>query len=606
MSEEPTNQVARPKRPERISADTVPKIGTWYHVDYEESTWDGEKTTKTPATMLMCVAHLASNHVLFSRNSAGGGSCLEQVRYEDLLAKTRLEPDWKAIIEEEIDGKKAELYSAVTKLADKLRASDLLSDSPNAAPTLLPSVVRVSPEEQKKKLTRLKEKEYPAAEKHIEKITQEMVALHRDLCLPMFVEADRMETAIKKVDQRLFALELYAGIFDDVLQIKEGAPAEQETPVSVRQMLRYMDEECLIDYDGGGMDYRKLSDFDDWVAKPENYLRLCPEPRCIVALKVRRHMKDYGRPESLVHAIRMLEEHKANMKTYLLMRNGEQLFRLATEIEFDPRLLPLRAEFHKPFTRRSWHGAETEDIVTPRDLDYDRHRDERLEEIFKYNRVMFLLQGILDRSKVFSPHPPINLADEDHIERYFKAIFDEELGLPSASPPVWEDYRAKVNASIKLGSHVYGGRYLKGEEPVKRYRRDTRYAGDNRGYNVNCKPACAEVTSIRRDKVTKKVIGVRVSWDWGKRWGYEHSDGSGGYYGKYGEWPVNKKCHAWLDIDTVFHVEGYKPGDFKMFLCDAYLKGEYLKWAPPLLTAEQWHKGQDTGDQDIPDEDDDE
>jgi hypothetical protein len=36
-------------------------------------------------------------------------------------------------------------------------------------------------------------------------------------------------------------------------------------------------------------------------------------------------------------------------------------------------------------------------------------------------------------------------------------------------------------------------------------------------------------------------------------------------------------------------VAAYRPGDYKPFLCDAHLKGAYLRWAPALLSAERWH-----------------
>lgn len=32
----------------------------------------------------------------------------------------------------------------------------------------------------------------------------------------------------------------------------------------------------------------------------------------------------------------------------------------------------------------------------------------------------------------------------------------------------------------------------------------------------------------------------------------------------------------------------YVAGEYKAFLCDHYLKGAYLKWAPQLIGAEQW------------------
>mgnify|MGYP000863182202 CR=1 FL=1 len=41
---------------------------------------------------------------------------------------------------------------------------------------------------------------------------------------------------------------------------------------------------------------------------------------------------------------------------------------------------------------------------------------------------------------------------------------------------------------------------------------------------------------------------------------------------------------------TVRRLESYALGDYKSFLCDHGNKGKYLKWAPPLLSAEDYHR----------------
>src|SRR5689334_20728107 len=103
----------------------------------------------------------------------------------------------------------------------------------------------------KRALVKLKDKTFPILHKNIEEITQEMVELQRELCRPFLAKADAMEKAVEKVEDRLFVLELYSGMCDDVKQIKEGQPAPVATPITIRQMMRYMDEECLIDYGSG-------------------------------------------------------------------------------------------------------------------------------------------------------------------------------------------------------------------------------------------------------------------------------------------------------------------------------------------------------------------
>jgi len=564
--------------------NNIPKIGDWYWVKCSENE-EGEETKKE-VEYLFCVRHLASNHVVFARCTPEGGQSWAQIRYRDLLAFTRLEPNWKQFKEARIEEKKLELKEAIKALSDICAGAGLIAQE-NEGASMLPAKIRVSPEQSKKTLTRIKAKTIPEHHKTVERITQEITTLYRDLVLPMRVQSERLEKTVESVDERLFALELYAGLFQKVKQISKGNPAPKETPVTVRQMMRYMDEECLIDYDGGGMDYNKVDDFDEWVVKPENLSRIAPEPRCIVALQIRRYDKDYGTPVSLFHAIANARENQENKRTYLLLRNGENVHRLWADIDFRPQLLPDREEFTRPFeeVHTGWYNFEKKERnpdkieeITPDHLDYDKHVAERKKLIFRYNRIMFLIQGLLDRSDVFNPHPPINLGDQEHVKAYLRLVFDSEA-LPAHNPPKWEEYRNRCNASIKPGSTIW----------TRWYDEDKDYDYNYRSNYRSLKPGRARPDILTVDKVKRDRSQVCVSWPWGTRWGYEFRTRYWSGYGRWGEWEVKKRRRAWIPIQHVFHLEAYKPGDFKQFLCDAYQKGRYLEWAPQLLNAEKWH-----------------
>lgn len=570
---------AKSPRPTAINApENLPKMGEWFYVKYKD--WD-EKEEEA----LACVTHVASNHIVFSWSSDSGGEHSVRTHFKDLMEETRPEPKWREVIQKRVADKQAELQAAVMGLADACRDASLIQDvqAPQVA-TLLPSVTRRSPHEHKARLLALKNEKLPAMQKDIENITKEMVALQKDLYLPERAIARRMKCASEKIDDRLFALEIYAGLWERIEQIAEGDPAPQETPITVRQMLLFMDEECLLDYDKGGMNYAKLRDFDRWISKKENRNRLIPEPRCIVAFRVRRHAKDYGPVSSIMDAFRQLDEMKADTATYLLMRNGEQMFRLCTDVNFAPRLLPLREEFNQPFekTERQYRGIgkperyKTE-TVTPDHLDYDQYVEERAKTMTHYNRVLFLIQGLLDRSQCFRPHPPINLMDPVAAEQWFRPLHDEEDGLPSANPPVWNTYRDAHNAKIKTGSRVYAS-----------WTETRKGWGHNRWEEREfTATGLHEVTQISRNKQK-----VRISWPQEDREGWQYPTGWGRGYGKYGRWPTGKKNHRWVDIENCFNVSTYRPGDYKLFLCDRYLRGAYLQWAPQLLSAERWHQQQ--------------
>lgn len=46
-----------------------------------------------------------------------------------------------------------------------------------------------------------------------------------------------------------------------------------------------------------------------------------------------------------------------------------------------------------------------------------------------------------------------------------------------------------------------------------------------------------------------------------------------------------------VPVSQLLNVSAYKPGDFKQFFADPRNRQEYLKWAPLLLAAEDYHAG---------------
>jgi hypothetical protein len=145
------------------------------------------------------------------------------------------------------------------------------------------------------------------------------------------------------------------------------------------QRMHFMDEECLARYETGGMDFKDIGAFDGWLARDGNFGRILPHDRCIVAFCIRRNNKDYEDLNPFIS----FQLHAYNKTTFLYVRNGRQLWRMHTSIEFNEGLFPRREDADLLGDQELWIKANGFDlkhgIITrrQRDLMIEAHRAKR-------------------------------------------------------------------------------------------------------------------------------------------------------------------------------------------------------------------------------------
>lgn len=579
--------------------ERLPQIGEWYWVKVE-SEYDGEKRRKKPVVeeWLLCVEHVASNHVVFSREQASEhhSGWTQQVRVAlcDLLAEVRPAPEWREVIADRMEKARAAIDAATRELREagvKTGAIDDVAAPPCAVTetsAMLPAIRVSDPVKQKKQLVELKD-QLPIVAKRVGLLTQQYCALAKMTAYPELFTLQAMKKRLSVVEDKIFTLEVYAGLQETVRQIADGKPAPIAEPIAIRQAMRFMDEETLLDYDDGGMDFAKLSDFDEWLVKSCNLNRILPEKRGVCAFQIRRNRKDYGPVTSLWEAWAQCEKHEWNFTTYLVIRNGERVYRIASEVDFAPRLIPLRTEFDDAFVKKAkWHD-EKDKRITPQDFAYDEFAEELFKNLRGYNRIVVLIQGLLDRSECFHPHAPINLASEASMHEWLRFIRDEEDCIDDGAE-TWAEYRERVNRMIVKGTVICTGNF-----------RDLK----KRPYDCAPLPKFIAVAKVRkgtkRDAIPEKleprtyrvinpgrdesecvgVPGVEVEWPQGTRSGYEHGD-----WGRYGTWPVDTMLRAWIPLSQCVNYDAYKAGDYRAFAQSTTQKRSYLEWAPTLFRCE--------------------
>lgn len=291
---------------------------------------------------------------------------------------------------------------------------------------------------------------------------------------------------IKRIEKIIFTIELYLGINEDIVQIQEGNKADVNEKIHFRQSVLFMDEE-VGDPEDDGIDFNKIQDFDDWLCRKENYKKVIPEAKGVVVIRVRRDDKHYV-DNPFINAMMNKENHK----TYILIRNGDCLFRIWADIIIFPRLFPMRNELQDLKDRwdaiQSKYNPEGSSDVTIKNREGNEEHingEEAIEkmedEIFRYKRQFIILQGLLDRTDVFNPVPhPIKLLESATLENdIVRFIYDGEVALPDSRIEFW-DWHTKLNEDIDVGSRIFviGGGVDEGRMD-SRFTRDSKYSYHN-------------------------------------------------------------------------------------------------------------------------------
>jgi hypothetical protein len=112
--------------------------------------------------------------------------------------------------------------------------------------------------------------------------------------------AEKVQALTKHVEmasEAIYMLNVYMGKDEEFVRIRNGKRAPEDTKVAIRQLILYMDEETAAAEDwakDGGMDFKNVKEFDEWLCKPENLQQVLPEEKGIIAFRPRREEKEYS------------------------------------------------------------------------------------------------------------------------------------------------------------------------------------------------------------------------------------------------------------------------------------------------------------------------
>lgn len=638
--------------------DGNPIVGEWVLVTLRKGPHDDADELEV-SEHLGCVTHIGSNYAKVTFVQRG----TTRVDLDDFWRHCRRAPDATERIESEILAQKRE----TARLMGQIKAITAgLSISPDRlglpgldTQALVLATSRQPVEDYKTALMLAKTETIPALMKAIKESNEEMATWMSAALIPIEAEVSKLGDSKALIEAQIFHVELYAGLCESVEQIANGSPAAIDEPIHLLQRRAYMDEECLMSYEAGGMKWKDIGRFHEWIARPENRDRLLPHPRCVLAFRVRRfeHERDQVSFSDFINmAFAGRDWDKA---TVLYLRNGERLYCLQTEIEFEEKLFPdfermngdqklwarmwsneggkidelitdgeyqeivagelareQRAEQWEAMTpaqRKAWavehndvwaghddgnHSFTREHFIgredyfrrsdafkpyVPECLHYDDIHRHITQEMLRHNRLVLILQGVLDRSTVFHPHLPISLASNTGFAQMIRLVYDDSRALTDGEKPDFEAYRERLNATIKEGTIVVG------QEDAWLRREAERE--NNRARSGSFRDR-TEYTRYRPSGDPGPGVVVRV-----QKWAPRARKATFHWERDSKHWRRSELVGASIDVpvSALLNVDAYQIGDYKQFFSDPRTRADYLKWAPLLLAAEDYKAGKGKG-----------
>lgn len=633
---------------ERPQEERPIEVGQWYWL----TTTNGDDEEET---VLTCVVHVGSNFVkLESANRASW-----RVHIKNFDQETRFEPNPNDYIQAQIARHRENvtgLLNDVKQLTAKLGITHVaLPEGPQdagASSTALAVAHGIkNVHAHKTALIKAKEKTLPDLFKRIEEEHEDMATWMKATLVPMKAQADGMKKSCEAIEQQIFIVELYAGLIEELELIRKGNPAPNETKIHLMQRRHYMDEECLVDYRAGGMEFKDIGAFERWLLRKKSRReRVFPHTRCVVVFRVRRKCKERETPTDLGGFISLMRLEDSDKATFLYIRNGEQYYRLQTGIDFGEQLFPDKERSVALGGGEVWvqlFGGRVQEIVpasevefihrdyeeklakyekdkkkwkrmtkaqrkgkcspyrpsepfynyakaTPESVYYDDAMRMVAHEMLKHNRVAVVLQGLLDRSPAFHPHPPWQLWTSEGFLCGIELVYDLSRALTDGDPPSFRAFQLRLNMALKKGSFTVGQEDAwerdEGHKERRRRESDWRHRGETwrlkyyRPYGNPGPGLVAEVTRFGR----KRQCGFtwqreRQSFRW-----VSNPDEPG--WNKRDDSTIT--THFTCSDEVLLNVSAYTPGEYLQFYADPRTRADYLQWAPMLLAAEDWHAAQ--------------
>ena len=248
---------------------------------------------------------------------------------------------------------------------------------------------------------------------------------------------EMLEEKLQNAAKTLRLMKNYAGIDAELVRIRDGEPASEDTPLSVYQQKLYMDENVgILNLLSGGtesLDIHNVEEFDKWISI--HYKTFMPAEKALTVWQIRRNAKEYIKGNSFETSFFNRILNGNNFQTYFLIRNGERLWRFTSDFHVPDNVFPKKTEEHDWFTA----SREKEDVE---------------KRLF----ALAALQGIIDHTDILGTRlreEKVNLLSPDVDEKHVVFIRDAEPDqYITDGRPRWREYLEENQNGIRKGSRI--------------------------------------------------------------------------------------------------------------------------------------------------------
>jgi len=238
---------------ERVDqTDDRPAVGTWWWVTARSEHQSAADYDRPGRQWLACVVEVGSNYA-----KVEGVRLRQRIGMDDFYAMCKPEPQPHGFIDSQISKHRDQVRRLMGKIRDlchelgvPMRQALAVQESSSTALAVAHSVDDVK--KYKNALVKAKEKALPELFAQVKEQHEQMATWMKAELIPAQAELSAAEEVTAVIEGKIHTVELYAGLQEELVQVREGEPAELSARVHLMQRMHFMDEECLAKYEAGG------------------------------------------------------------------------------------------------------------------------------------------------------------------------------------------------------------------------------------------------------------------------------------------------------------------------------------------------------------------